>query len=136
MAAYSYGSSYESVMKKNCGYRQLGNYYNKLYGNITTDQPIPDDQKIAVVPMFGGIPYGKMPTENYTPMSNMRSNNGDGPTPTPNSSGSQCNSWRKGQCCDGRSLSKDAYTQCVSGNCSYYSDERATGNGMSLYSRY
>jgi hypothetical protein len=119
MAAYSYGSSYESVMKKSCGYRQLGNYYNKLFDNVTTDQQ--DQQntnKIVVTPEFGQPGYNR-PKDNR--------NNGD-------NDGQKCNTWRSGQCSDGRSLSKDAYTQCMDGHCAYYKDMKAPAS--QLYSRY
>ena len=130
MAAYSYGSSYESVMKKNCGYRQLGNYYNNLFDNITTDNTVPVDKKVPVIPMFGGVGYNKF--ENFTNPSSMSMASGNGtPTPSPHI---KCNTWRMGQCCDGRSLNKDAYTQCVDGMCGQYVDER--GKGLSLYARY
>lgn len=131
MAAYSYGSSYESVMKKSCGYRQLGNYYNNLYDNVTTDDStVPPSQKPVIIPMFGGASYNKI--ENFTNKSTMAMANGNGtPTPTPHL---QCNTWRMGQCCDGRSLNKDAYTQCVDGVCGQYVDERSKMS--SLYSRY
>jgi len=115
MAAYSYGSSYESVMKKSCGYRQLGNYYNNLFDNVTTDQE--DTNKIFVNPEFGQVGYNRLPKENADV------NTGD-----------QCNTWRLGQCCDGRSISKNAYTQCADGVCSSYRDMKLPTN--QLYSRY
>ena len=118
MAAYSYGSSYESVMKKNCGYRQLGNYYNKLFDNVTTDDQ-ESQSKIAVVPEFGQV--------GYNPTGNAKSNGS-------NDDGNKCNTWRKGECCDGRSLSKNAYTQCIDGSCAYYKDMRNSNN--QLYARY
>lgn len=130
MAAYSYGSSYESVMKKNCGYRQLGNYYNNLYDNVTTNDTFPTENKISLIPVFGGVGYTK--PENFQNTSSMAMANGNGtPTPTPHI---KCNTWRLGQCCDGRSLSKDAYTNCVDGMCGQYTDERS--KGLSLYARY
>jgi len=120
MAAYSYGSSYESLMKKNCGYRQLGNYYSGLYDNVTSEDP-PSDNKITVVAQFGQSGYSTKPfKENY-------SQGGEDGT------GDKCNTWRRGQCCDGRSLNKNAYTQCVNGTCPSYNDQRG---GNSLYARY
>lgn len=119
MAAYSYGSSYESVMKKNCGYRQLGNYYNKLFDNVTSDQQ--SQKKIFVIPEFGQPGYQS--ANQKTQLTKASSN-----------SGLQCNTWRMGQCCDGRSLSKDAYTQCIDGSCAFYKDTRDQTN--QLYSRY
>lgn len=130
MAAYSYGSSYESVMKKNCGYRQLGTYYNNLYDNVTTDDTTPPSQKAVLVPMFGGVGY----SENFSrPSTSTMAQAGGNGTPTP-SPHLQCNTWRMGQPCDGRSLNKDAYTQCVDGMCGKYDNERE--RGLSLYSRY
>jgi hypothetical protein len=123
MAAYSYGSSYESVMKKNCGYRQLGNYYNNLFDNVTSDDQ--DKNKIIVIPEFGQVGYNKI--ENFS-----RQNLSSSSSAT-NGNNQQCNTWRMGQCCDGRSLSKDAYTQCADGLCGYYKDTRNTNQ---LYSRY
>lgn len=131
MAAYSYGSSYESVMKKNCGYRQLGTYYNNLYDNVTTDDTTPPSQKSVIVPLFGGIGYNKYENFSNTTSSMAQANGNGTPTPTPHL---QCNTWRMGQCCDGRSLNKDAYTQCVDGMCGKYVDER--NKGLSLYARY
>jgi hypothetical protein len=119
MAAYSYGSSYESLMKKNCGYRQLGNYYTGLYDNVTSDTPTIDN-KIVVVPQFG--------QSGYNPVRENFSQGTDG-------AGSQCNTWRMGQSCDGRSLNKNAYTSCVGGVCPSYTDVRGL-SGNSLYARY
>jgi len=121
MAAYSYGSSYESVMKKNCGYRQLGNYYNKLFDNVTVDH---SQSKIVVVPEFGQV--------GYNPIGG--NGNGKGNGNGSNDDGNKCNTWRLGQCCDGRSLSKNAYTQCMDGACAYYKDMRDPTN--QLYARY
>lgn len=120
MAAYSYGSSYESLMKKNCGYRQLGNYYTGLYDNITSETSVIDN-KIVAIPSFGQAGYNRS-KENFSQGTN-------------GGSGDQCNTWRMGQPCDGRALNKDAYTQCVSGVCPSYTDTRGL-SGNSLYARY
>lgn len=137
MAAYSYGSSYEAVMKKNCGYRQLGNYYNNLFDNVTQedDQGNGDNgnsEKIVAVPVFGQSGYNNItPQRNSNLMSSGGNGNGNGKAAQ---DGVQCNTWRRGQCCDGRSLNKDAYTQCANGVCSFYKDMRDPAN--QLFSRY
>ncbi len=61
-------------------------------------------------------------------------NGGNGGNGKAAEDGVQCNTWRRGQCCDGRSLNKDAYTQCANGVCSFYKDMRDPVN--QLFSRY
>lgn len=119
-----YGNSYDSLMKKNCGYRQLGTYYKNLFANITdpnnTDQNLKNAQKIVVVPEFGGVPYTNVESfDNVTKSKDMVA-------------GVKCDTWRRGQCCDSRSLNKNAYTQCANGLCPGYS----SANSGSLSSRY
>jgi hypothetical protein len=123
----AYNGSYESLMKKNAGYRQLGNYYNKLYGNVTTSENedngyASNGAKVVAVPVFGGVGIN-----NNAPVINV---NGNG-----ENFNQKCNTWRAGECSDGRSLNKNAYTQCESGQCGFYKDVRNDTNS-SFYSRY
>jgi hypothetical protein len=117
-----YGNSYESLMKKNCGYRQLGTYYKNLFNNLTDpsnpDQNIRNAQQILVVPEFGGVPYNNINPNSVTKSKDMVA-------------GIKCDTWRSGGCCDSRSLNKNAYTQCPSGLCPGYS-----AANTSLNSRY
>ena len=123
MAAYTYGSSYESLMKKNCGYRSLGTYYKNLFDNVTSDTDISQKdtkEKVIFVPEFGGVPYVN---ENYQ----------SAITSKDTIPGVKCDTWRRGQCCDGRALSQNAYTNCPDGLCPGYS---ALGSNTSYQSRY
>jgi hypothetical protein len=115
MTAYSYGSSYESLMKKNCAYRQLSNYYQNMFQNTTSDEDQTKNttgQKILVVPEFGGIPY-----ESYSAAQSKDT-----------VAGVSCDTWRKGECCDSRVLSKNSYVQCPDGLCPGYSNLASSAN--------
>jgi len=116
MAAYSYGSSYESLMKKNCAYRQLSNYYQNLFQNTTSAQDQSQNDagpKVIVVPEFGGISY-----ETYSNSSQSKDT----------IAGTSCDTWRKGECYDSRVLSKNAYVQCPDGLCPGYSGLASNSN--------
>jgi hypothetical protein len=104
MATYGY----DSVNRKSCGYRNLATYYSNLYGNVTNYDANGNIVKatIAVAPQFGGIP-----NEGYQVNSSSAV-----------VAGKKCDTWRSGQCCDGRVLSKSAYTQCEDGLCPGYSN--------------
>lgn len=92
-------SEYTGHNFRNCGYRNLSNYYKGLYDNITTydNTPLPN---VSMTSVFGGTPYTS--AEN----------------PDPNQV--SCNTWRLGGCCDGRALSSNAYSQCIGGQCPSY----------------
>lgn len=95
-------AEYTGQNRKNCGYRNLSTYYANLYGNTSLyggTRP-----SFIVGSNFGGIPYV---TEGYVA-------NDKATSPV------LCNTWRKGECCDGRSTSKDAYSNCASGVCASY----------------
>ena len=116
MAAYSYGSSYESLMKKNCAYRQLSNYYQNLFENTTSadyQTKNSNEAKVVVVPEFGGIPY-----ESYSNPAQSKDT----------VAGISCDTWRKGECCDSRVLSKNSYIQCPDGLCPGYSNLASNSN--------
>lgn len=115
MSAYSYGSSYESLMKKNFAYRNLSTYYQNLFENTTssTDQTKNSNgPKVIVVPEFGGVPY-----EHYSAAQSKDT-----------IAGTSCDTWRKGQCYDGRVLSKNSYIQCPDGLCPGYSNLASSRN--------
>lgn len=87
-------SNYEYLNKNNCGYASLANYYKEC-GNSQVFQQS-SRPVVALQSNFGGIAYSK-------------------PAVAP------CNPGRIGECCDGRSLNKDAYPQCgIQGSCSSY----------------
>ena len=94
-------SRYETSRKYDCGYRSLSNYSNNLYDNVTRPEGSPSQSNIVVTPQFGGIPYA-----NPSQKEDIK-----------------CDTFRQGQPCDGRALSKQAYTQCASGLCPSYSDK-------------
>lgn len=89
---------------KNCGYRYLSNYYQDLAGYAVTSMKKDSAPQFVVMSSFGGTPYS------------AKSEGTDG-----NGNNILCNTWRRGECCDNRSLSRDAYSNCMSGICpSYY----------------
>lgn len=119
MATYGY----DSMIRKSCGYRNLSTYSSNLYGNVTNYDLNGNIVKasISVTPQFGGVP-----NENYTVTKSMASVGMENVI-----AGKKCDTWRSGQCCDGRVLSRSAYTQCEDGLCPGYSSK-----GNNLNSRY
>lgn len=87
---------------KNCGYRNLATYYNDMAGiSVMSGHKRPE---FIVNASWGGTPY--------TATSASKSESADGDV--------LCNTWRRGQCCDNRSLSRNAYSNCMSGVCPSY----------------
>lgn len=116
MATYGY----DSMIRKSCGYRNLGTYYSNLYGNVTNYDENGNIIKptLFVSPQFGGVS-----NENYTVSKSMASVGMESVV-----AGKKCDTWRSGQCCDGRVLSKSAYTQCENGLCPGYSAKGSLGS--------
>ena len=95
-------SEYFGQNPKNCGYRNLATYYNDLSG--VTVSSMSKRPEFIVSSGFGGTPYSV-------------SKAGAAEAGTPDV---LCNTWRRGQCCDNRSLSRYAYSNCMSGVCPSY----------------
>lgn len=100
----SHPSEYTGHNPKNCGYRFLSNYYNNLAGFSVAGSSQKRPEFVAMA-SFGGTPYSvNMPSDGSGAGGDIL-----------------CNTWRRGECCDNRSLSRNAYSNCMSGICpSYY----------------
>ena len=104
-------SEYSGNFKHNCGYRNLANYYRGMYDNVTTYDNI-QQSPVTIVPNYGGTPY--FPSGSAQGWYNGES------VSVPNNDKISCNTWRLGQCCDGRATSSTAYSQCLNGQCPSY----------------
>lgn len=95
-------SEYTGQNPKNCGYRTLDRYYQDMAGiSVLSGQKRPE---FVVTASWGGTPYS---VSNAT-----ASEAGSGDV--------LCNTWRRGQCCDQRAVSRNAYSNCMSGVCPSY----------------
>lgn len=102
-------SEYSGQNPKNCGYRFLSNYYQDLSGYAVTSMQKKSIPQFYAVSSFGGTPYSV----------SKGSDGGDGGDVL-------CNTWRRGECCDNRALSRNAYSNCMSGVCPSYYARSAT----------